>query len=158
MASIVCAKGVTHSAKSRKKPEKPKDTTKAFLNSLSKMGFKSLQAYLASEHWQLMKEWYFRIDELPKHCIVCQSKEFDLYHWKYQPLEQFLPCDLVPMCQDHAQVLQEYQPTGDIKILEFLRRKFPDLKREKVMEEHFRLFRRANGEKVKKKKKKRRRK
>ena len=80
---------------------------KIFYIRLNRLGFKSYRDYLKSNYWKQAKKRYFA-SNLPKRCIVCGNKVFELHHRSYVRLGKELPEDLIPLCRKHHKIVHDY--------------------------------------------------
>ena len=114
-------------ARKRKKPRRRKYSP--FRESLKNLGYDSYNEYLASDHWQALKERY-RASQRPQKCLCCGSEKYELHHTTYERLGREWLKDLIPLCRQHHEDYHQYlkdDPTlelGDVEIiLEGIKRK-----------------------------------
>jgi hypothetical protein len=82
----------------KKKPKKRKKIT--FKARLEKLGYKSYNSYLISEHWTEFRASYY--SEHPKECYVCGcSENIHLHHIRYTRIGKEKVSDVVPLCKKH---------------------------------------------------------
>lgn len=70
-----------------------------FYERLNKLEIYTYQEYLNSNYWKETKKRYRR-SKLPKKCLGCGNKRFQLHHRSYVRIGNELPADLIPLCGD----------------------------------------------------------
>jgi len=86
-----------------------------FKQRLEKLGFGNYQEYLSSDYWRCAKERYMK-SSLPKKCIVCGSRKYQLHHRSYVRLGDELTRDLIPLCGDCHLKTHKYLKSNDINL------------------------------------------
>lgn len=62
------------------------------------LGFRSYQAYLASQHWRDFKA-YYRSSDRPQDCVLCGTPDdIHLHHTTYARLGRERLTDVIPLC------------------------------------------------------------
>lgn len=84
----------------RKKRIKKKKL-RTFQEKLTALGFSSYEAYQRSSWWKRFRSLYAAEHGLPKQCLACGSKDFQLHHITYKRLGRELLTDVIPLCGDH---------------------------------------------------------
>lgn len=125
---------------------------KLFMESIWAMGYRSYDDYLRSDDWKVSKQWYTE-SGLPCKCLVCGDSRATLHHWMYEPVHDFRPWQLIPLCEDHHIEIHKHYNIGDRNIKAILGRAFPGLDASVSMQPFFQLRKRLlKTEKAKSKK------
>lgn len=66
--------------------------------------------YIKSPEWADVKARYQK-SRLPKKCMACGSKNYDLHHRTYKRLGKEWLTDLVPLCREHHDQTHALKPT-----------------------------------------------
>lgn len=65
-----------------------------------RLGYKSYEDYLKSEHWKSVRETYESSGRSTK-CMICGSSDYQLHHIRYDNLGREPLDDLRPLCKRH---------------------------------------------------------
>lgn len=116
-----------------------------FKDLLNLLGFKTYKEYLNSHYWEEAKQ-RCRESSLPKKCIVCGEKKYELHHRSYARLGAELPEDLVPLCRKHHKIVHDYIKKHNKKLLDIhviIRELFGWSRKESI--KRFRAFNNGRG-------------
>ena len=84
-----------------------------FRIALTRLGFKTYQEYLKSDHWKDIKSRWVVSGRLCE-CAVCAEKKYELHHKSYKRLGKETLGSLMPLCRTHHKLV--HQISGELEL------------------------------------------
>lgn len=88
---------------------------RTFQDRLVDLGYVDYGHYLRSKYWRGLRGRY-RLTNLPKFCVGCLERKYQLHHWTYERLGNERCSDVIPLCEGCHHDVHAYSKAKGVSI------------------------------------------